>query len=58
MEPPVRTQVRTQCCCRMQYGSNLDSCGELTSGPDEPICRACVEQEHPQSEFFDPVIKR
>lgn len=49
----------TRCCCRLKMTERLgwDSCPGYTSGPDEPICRDCVNAEHPESPRFDPVIK-
>jgi hypothetical protein len=54
MEPQRTEASPVICCCRL---STYDSCGQHTSGPDEPICIFCVDAGHPEQPNFDPIIK-
>jgi len=36
---------------------SYDECRGLTSGPDEPFCQHCQDNEHPTHPNQDPTIK-
>ena len=58
MEAEREGLIETTCVCRLQVSeTGFDSCGALTSGPDEPLCDMCVRNEHAEEPNFAPIIK-
>lgn len=49
--------VRMTCVCRLRWDNRYDSCGVVTSGTDEPVCRYCIASGHDRMPEFDPTVK-